>query len=128
MECPSCYESFDEKERVPRNLQCGHTFCEKCLAQLQSSQTFSCPICRKQHAPFKASDLPKNYIALELAQKQKELGHETELCKIHTSEQLRFFCTTCSTLICPECIVDHSGHQFIKHSESSTFCLCFTTR
>jgi hypothetical protein len=23
MECPSCYEIYNEKERVPRNLNCG---------------------------------------------------------------------------------------------------------
>ena len=119
MECPSCYESFDEKEKVPRNLQCGHTFCEKCLQQLQATQMYNCPICRKQQIGFKALDLPKNYIALELIQKQTDLNREAGLCKVHTTEQLRFFCVTCSFLICPECIVDHSGHQFIKHTESS---------
>ena len=118
MECPSCYENFNENERVPRNLQCGHTFCERCLLQLQNSQNYSCPICRKQQIGFKAADLPKNYIALDLVQKQIEMSKAANLCTIHTKEQLRFFCVTCSNLICPECIVDHSGHQFIKHTES----------
>jgi len=120
MECPSCYESFDDKDRVPRNLSCGHTFCERCLTQLQTGASYNCPICRKQHQPFKAADLPKNYIALELVQKQLDQKMAADLCKIHTTEQLRFFCVTCSFLICPECIVEHSGHQFIKQTESST--------
>jgi len=119
MECPSCYDIFDDKERTPRNLHCGHTFCEKCLIQLQNSSIFNCPICRKQHMAFKATDLPKNYLVLDLIQKQIEQLKIADSCKVHPTEQLRFFCVTCSILICPECIVEHSGHQFIKHSESS---------
>ena len=66
MECPSCFDFFNEQERVPRNLQCGHTFCEKCLIVLETSRKFSCPICRKQNPPYSAQHLPKNYIALQL--------------------------------------------------------------
>lgn len=118
MECPACYNVFDEKKRTPRNLNCGHTFCETCLLQLQHSKIFACPICRKDNKGFKAMSLPKNYIVLELLQKQNEVIKSANLCKIHPEEPLRFFCVTCSCLLCPECIVDHSGHQFIKHNES----------
>jgi hypothetical protein len=31
MECPICFEIYDDKIRVPRNLSCGHTYCELCL-------------------------------------------------------------------------------------------------
>jgi kelch-like protein 10 len=118
MECPSCYENFNEKERTPRNLVCGHTFCEKCLNLIQATQLHTCPICRKAQLPFKASDLPKNFIALELAQKQNDQIKVSNFCKTHPTESLRFYCITCSFLICPDCIVEHSGHQFIKHTES----------
>ena len=26
MECPSCYDLFNETDKTPRNLPCGHTF------------------------------------------------------------------------------------------------------
>lgn len=32
---------------------------------------------------------------------------------------MRHYCTTCKTLICIECIVDHSGHEFVKKEESA---------
>jgi len=31
---------------------------------------------------------------------------------------MRHFCITCCTLICMECIVDHSGHEFVRKEES----------
>eukprot|EP00826_Nyctotherus_ovalis_P065668 TRINITY_DN9657_c0_g1_i12.p1 TRINITY_DN9657_c0_g1~~TRINITY_DN9657_c0_g1_i12.p1 ORF type:complete len:123 (+),score=14.67 TRINITY_DN9657_c0_g1_i12:132-500(+) len=121
MECPSCYNIFDDKERTPRNLNCGHTFCESCLVQFQMNKHYDCPLCRKESSPFKANALPKNYIVLELIQKQQEIIRSANQCKVHAEEQLRFFCVTCSYLICPECIVEHSGHQFIKQNESCKF-------
>ena len=35
MECPSCYDYFDGETRIPRNLCCGHTFCEVCLIKIE---------------------------------------------------------------------------------------------
>ena len=32
---------------------------------------------------------------------------------------MRHYCITCKTLICIECIVDHSGHEFVKKEESA---------
>ena len=31
---------------------------------------------------------------------------------------MRHFCITCVSLICMECIVDHSGHEFVRKDES----------
>ena len=120
MECPSCYELFNEKNRIPRNLRCGHTFCQDCLQILEKSKKFNCPICRFQNGPFSSIDLPRNYIALQLAGKE-ERKKETDLCRIHKTEYLRLFCHTCGEGICPECIVEHSGHSFVKLEESSKY-------
>lgn len=35
---------------------------------------------------------------------------------------MRHYCITCKHLICIECIVDHSGHEFVR-KEESTFIL-----
>ena len=70
MECPSCYEFFDANTRVPRNLNCGHTFCEECLLKIEEQKLAMCPICRTALTkPFKAKKLPKNFIALDYAVK-----------------------------------------------------------
>lgn len=39
-------------------------------------------------------------------------------CIIHVKEFLRYYCNTCDIPICVECIVDHSGHAFVKREES----------
>ena len=67
MECGSCYELYDEKVRIPRNLKCGHTYCEFCVDKILT-YTCECPSCRIKLEPYiKPKDLSKNYIALELA-------------------------------------------------------------
>jgi ElaB/YqjD/DUF883 family membrane-anchored ribosome-binding protein len=32
---------------------------------------------------------------------------------------MRHYCITCKHLICIECIVDHSGHEFVRKEEST---------
>jgi len=32
---------------------------------------------------------------------------------------MRHYCITCKHLICIECIVDHSGHEFVRKEESA---------
>lgn len=32
---------------------------------------------------------------------------------------MRHYCITCKSLICIECIVDHSGHEFVRKEEST---------
>jgi hypothetical protein len=34
LECNICLEKYDNKEKIPRILKCGHTFCTKCLREL----------------------------------------------------------------------------------------------
>ena len=43
---------------------------------------------------------------------------KSNFCPTHTKELMRHFCITCCTLICMECIVDHSGHEFVRKEES----------
>lgn len=40
-------------------------------------------------------------------------------CPTHSKELMRHYCITCKHLICIECIVDHSGHEFVRKEESS---------
>ena len=122
MECPSCYEYFDGETRVPRNLNCGHTFCEMCLVKIEQQRLTFCPLCKTNlQKPFKAKKLPKNYLALEYASKHHEMMKNSNFCQVHPKELMRHFCITCVSLICMECIVDHSGHEFVRKDESGKF-------
>jgi hypothetical protein len=124
MECPSCYEYFDGDTFIPRNLNCGHTFCEVCLIKIEQQRLTFCPICRTSlQKPFKAKKLPKNYLALEFANKQQELMKKSNFCSSHPKELMRHFCISCVQLICMECIVEHSGHEFVRKEESGKYLL-----
>lgn len=119
MECTSCFEVYDEEKKIPRNLPCGHTYCEVCLTAIYSKKKrLECPICQTKVDPLlKPSTLSKNYIAQEVAEKHREAQKKLLFCTTH-KEQLRFFCEVCQTNICASCIIDHSGHKFSKIDHS----------
>ena len=52
IECNICMEQFNEKEKLPRVLRCGHTFCSFCLKELirtriqinEQTEYLECPL------------------------------------------------------------------------------------
>lgn len=68
-----CYDLYDADQKIPRNLNCGHTVCEECLVIVYDKKKFlDCPTCRFKHDPqIKPNTLTKNYIALQLACQKK---------------------------------------------------------
>ena len=119
MECPSCYELYDETTKIPRNLFCGHTYCEYCLNQLLLvTKKIECPVCRmKLDLTLKPNQLSKNFIAADLASKQRDIQKKLLFCLDH-KEPLRFYCESCQEQICANCIIDHNGHKFLKQEHS----------
>ncbi|KAK3920353.1 E3 ubiquitin-protein ligase TRIM32 [Frankliniella fusca] len=70
MDCTICIEDYNEEERVPKSLPCGHTVCLQCLQRMQHlprTEGQQCPKCRR---PFtgRADDLPNNFEVLRLMQ------------------------------------------------------------
>ena len=118
--CPSCFEVFNEKDKIPRNLPCGHTYCEGCLIKIREVKAgIECPICRKKlPREVLPSSLSKNYIAADLALKYRETENKLQMCPDH-SEPLQIYCETDKKNICVRCLIDHSGHPFIKQEHSS---------
>ncbi len=74
LSCQICYQSFArEGEHVPRNLQCGHTYCTSCLNRLVGQYcigTVRCPTCKYETLINGFMDdvnqLPKNFGVLEI--------------------------------------------------------------
>ncbi|XP_065867744.1 E3 ubiquitin-protein ligase KEG isoform X2 [Euphorbia lathyris] len=68
--CSVCQTRYNEEERVPLLLQCGHGFCKECLSRMFSSSldtTLACPRCR--HVSVVGNSvhaLRKNYAVLAL--------------------------------------------------------------
>ncbi|XP_065125970.1 E3 ubiquitin-protein ligase RNF186 [Paramisgurnus dabryanus] len=56
LECPVCYQEYDQDSKLPRMLECLHVFCTECLRKIQltplhppdpnSTPSISCPLCR----------------------------------------------------------------------------------
>ena len=118
MECPSCFVIYNDEAKTPKNLPCGHTYCLECLTKIfEMKQYLQCPTCRTKFEETHPKDLSKNYVAADLARKQREIKKKLLFCEDH-EEPLRFFCETCQKNICPMCIIEHSGHKFLKQDHS----------
>ena len=74
MECGICLIAYEPKnsDRHPMILECGHTFCKKCVKDL--SQNPLCPLCRSKIMK-RFEDLKTNFALLEvLSQKDSQLN------------------------------------------------------
>ena len=121
MNCPTCKKYYNDKEHVPLNLPCGHTFCKTCLkGTIRRDQELECAVCLRQFRG-RIGDLSKNYIALSMGCELRETMKKYQVCPRHEGEPLKFHCDNCQTLFCPLCIVDHSGHFFSEQRNSCKF-------
>lgn len=68
--CSVCQTRYNEEERVPLLLQCGHGFCRECLSRMFSASpdaTLTCPRCRHVSTVGNSVQaLRKNYAVLAL--------------------------------------------------------------
>nr|XP_040036224.1 RING finger domain-containing protein [Gasterosteus aculeatus aculeatus]XP_040036225.1 RING finger domain-containing protein [Gasterosteus aculeatus aculeatus] len=57
VECPVCYQEYNQHNKCPRMLECLHVFCTECLGRIQlcslvqppeagSTPALPCPLCR----------------------------------------------------------------------------------
>ena len=115
-----CFEIYSDNQKKPRNMECGHTFCEQCLQLLHSSGVNQCPTCRRA-CTTQVKSLPINYVAADLARKYHDDKKYSVICEHHPKEICKFFCNTCSISICIECITCHCGHHFVKLDESVNY-------
>ncbi|XP_042216400.1 tripartite motif-containing protein 3-like [Homarus americanus] len=69
-DCQVCLEPYDDKERRPRCLSCGHTLCTSCVADTITCGPLYCPFCRIIHSSpvSSADDVPVNYTVVSLLQ------------------------------------------------------------
>ena len=76
IECPICLNIFgnnDKDERNPRILNCGHTFCEKCIKEMKSKGRKACPSCNQNTLNKNINEIPINRLIYDIL---KEKGFE----------------------------------------------------
>ena len=75
-ECSISYESYNDKDKCPLFLGCGHTFCSRCLERLLPGNTIDCPKCRNPGTvPSGVEGLLKNFALLDMVNKTAPKQH-----------------------------------------------------
>ena len=71
IECSICLEKYDKKEKLPRILTCGHTFCTSCLIKIKEKNKpdnkIKCPLDLKLEADkINIEEIPINRVIVDL--------------------------------------------------------------
>ena len=71
LECSICLEKYNKKDKLPRILICGHTFCTSCLQKIKtkniSEKQIKCPIDLKiGYENNNIDDIPINRVVVDL--------------------------------------------------------------
>ena len=71
IECSICLEKYDKKEKLPRILTCGHTFCTSCLIKIKEKNKpdnkIKCPLDLKiEYDKSKIEEIPINRVIVDL--------------------------------------------------------------
>lgn len=70
--CERCEEKFNEDDRAPVILpDCGHTFCEYCIADILSELDKFCPSCNAEVKTTDPSRFIKNHKILAILKKDQ---------------------------------------------------------
>ena len=105
-ECGICYSPYNEQDKLPLSLPCGHVFCKQCLIRHASSGGISCPADKMTHhtTPDK---LPCCYAILSNLPLVARKGVN---CKRHPRKRVKFMCRLHNMYLCSDCLLDHTGN------------------
>ncbi|XP_045130130.1 tripartite motif-containing 13-like [Portunus trituberculatus] len=105
MSCDVCSDVYEQVQRTPLVLPCGHTFCRACLTDIRKSGRFQCPTCRAGHNNLQVEALTVNYSLLNILPLCNQF--ECDKCATH-GDDLRYWCANCDLPLCSICL--YSGH------------------
>ena len=65
MTCSICFHDFNEHDKIPIMINCGHSFCNTCLSHLENLDVsvMLCPLCKSN---IKDGFKCKNYALIEV--------------------------------------------------------------
>ena len=129
-ECSICFEGYNDENKCPRMLSCGHSFCSRCLERLLRGNTIDCPKCRNPVAvPSGVRSLLKNFALLDIVnettpkQHAENTGytgtHECEACD--EKHPATFFCLDCKENMCKTAAQIHKRSKLSRDHRVVTF-------
>ena len=129
-ECSICFEHYNDEDKSPRLLSCGHSFCSRCLERLLRGNTIDCPKCRNPVAvPSGVHGLLKNFALLDMVnetapkQHAENTGHtgthECEACD--EKHPATFFCLDCEENMCMTSAQIHKRSKLSRDHRVLTF-------
>ena len=119
LNCSVCLDTYND----PKQLQCNHVYCQKCLGRLvvqnqQGQVILTCPNCR-QVTPVPANGVAGLPAAFQISQfldilsEHKKAKEGALYCADHQDRELELYCESCEQLICLQCtITEHNGHNY----------------
>ena len=113
-------EQFDDKEHLPLNLECGHSYCSQCVTSMMNVYDLKkCPECR--HKISKSiKDLTPNLTILQILVNRRQQEKYKEQCPQHPDFFMDFQCQQCAVEICKRCLIAHSGHLVVPLNHSNS--------
>ena len=128
LECSICREIFND----PRQLPCIHTFCLKCLEDLENNKDkdkekgddLVCPLCRTScKSPVGGvKGYPKNFFIEKVKNAVKVSRSKCDICEMKDSETdapcEMFYCIECKQRICGNCCKSsHNKYALFKNHQ-----------
>ncbi|KAI1712597.1 ring finger domain-containing protein [Ditylenchus destructor] len=120
--CAICLEAFTKNKRYPVALNCGHSFCAVCVKQMSKSKcSIRCGLCKK-HTCSSHKRLGKNFLFLELLEKNNLLEKDKEKKPRKPAKEKQPACTGAHTNACDAwtCNEDWSSSEVDGSDASST--------
>ena len=104
LECTICTLDYGlVTERIPRVLNCGHTFCHSCLRQCLRNDAIKCPYCSviTQVLFSEIANIPVNYGILDMLGVNKsntQADAEKDTCEACEVAPATIICVSCSPI------------------------------
>lgn len=118
LECPICFETYNQSQLRPKLLQCGHTVCQTCLEKLLANTIngVRCPFCSKVSRMSSISQLADNLTVLKILDCTTSCSATAAflMCTSCCNRLPRQYCHNCATVLCELC--KGEGHSLRGHS------------
>lgn len=116
-----------EVAEYEEKMQSADINCDRCIASSESAAVkfccnccmFLCSWCTKDHTRLRKTHQHELVGVGEKKEGQQDksllnsIPRKVMNCQLHSDEALKFYCTTCSCLVCRDCVIlSHNGHSY----------------